>query len=413
MDDTDQLRAAIEAEIGREIIRLVPQWYEADCGPMRYAVPIGKYEATFCNHRAMSATMDAFLQKIAARTRDLQLHYFIDLPGLTEVLLESLVIEWLRLHSTTIDWKKLIKYLGALSCRTHENQPVALNLVIRPGTGVEDVSRPNLQKFFDRLATSSFSYLAVDPELRLMEYGEVEWAQVKKAAANKCHPEFLHPIHSVMEDEDVSAHLTLQGDIVIMNKAGLLAAKRQGKWKVYDVQTFKDSLSYCIGNAFVGTNLFEVLFDLSFKRQGALLIYDPDHAMRDHIFNTESMVADGWRQDKPTSPDTASGQIVIARLTENIAIGARAGSLKRKRRLLEMACVDGAVVFDDHSLLAVGALIESHPSVGNQLGARTTAARSAYLWGGHPIIVSSDGDVTIYFQSKSESAACDAVMHFL
>ena len=65
-----------------------------------------------------------------------------------------------------------------------------------------------------------------------------------------------------------------------------------------------------------------------------------------------------------------------------------------------MACVDGAVVFDDHRLLAIGALIRSHLSVGNQLGARTTAARSAYLWGPHPIKVSSDGDVTLYFKSK-------------
>ena len=78
-----------------------------------------------------------------------------------------------------------------------------------------------------------------------------------------------------------------------------------------------------------------------------------------------------------------------------------------------MACVDGAVVFDDHHLLAVGALIRSHPSVGNQLGARTTAARSAYLWGARPIKVSSDGDVTVYFKSRNGEQECDAVMNFL
>jgi DNA integrity scanning protein DisA with diadenylate cyclase activity len=78
-----------------------------------------------------------------------------------------------------------------------------------------------------------------------------------------------------------------------------------------------------------------------------------------------------------------------------------------------MACIDGAIVFDDHHLLAVGALIESHPSVGNQLGARTTAARSAYLWGAHPIKVSTDGDVSVYFKSRSGDSECDAMMHFL
>ena len=85
----------------------------------------------------------------------------------------------------------------------------------------------------------------------------------------------------------------------------------------------------------------------------------------------------------------------------------------RKRQLIEMACIDGAVVFDDNRLLAVGALIRSHPSVGNQLGARRTAARSSYLWGAHPIEVSSDGDVTVYFKSKNGERECDAVMNFL
>ena len=78
-----------------------------------------------------------------------------------------------------------------------------------------------------------------------------------------------------------------------------------------------------------------------------------------------------------------------------------------------MSGVDGAVVFDDDGLLAVGALIRSHPNVGNQLGARVTAARSAYLWGGRPIKVSSDGDVAVYFKSRNGDDECDAVMNFL
>jgi hypothetical protein len=105
--------------------------------------------------------------------------------------------------------------------------------------------------------------------------------------------------------------------------------------------------------------------------------------------------------------------VLISRLLADTAVGKKAGSLRSKRRLIEMACVDGALVFDDDHLLAVGALIRSHPSVGNQLGARTTAARSAYLWGGHPIKVSSDGDVTVYFSSKHGDNQCEAKIHFL
>ncbi len=340
------------------------------------------------------------------------MEHFIRLPGLIDVLLENFAIEWLRIHSNTIDWVRLIKYLETLARRTYENQPVSVNLLIREGEGTGDITEPGLQKFLDRLASSPFSYLTLDPDLRLIDYGEVDWGQVKTPGSYQFHPEFLQPIHSVMTDRDISAHLTAEGDVVIMNKAGLLAARRRRKWKVYDVRTFKNSLAHCLGNRHVGGNLFEVVFDLSFRRQGALLIYDPEHCMREHILNTESLIASDWIADvEPALQD--SGQALIARLLADTAVGKKAGSLRKKRRLIEMACVDGALIFDDDHLLAVGALIRSHPSVGNQFGARTTAARSAYLWGGHPIKVSSDGDVTVYFTSKDGESQCDSEMQFL
>jgi hypothetical protein len=413
MSPPEVLRAAAEAEIGREIIRLVPHWYEAECGPEPYSIPIVGHTAHFYNHCKLTPHLSAFLARICSRTRELPLDYFVELPGLTAVLLESFAMEWLRLHARTTDWPRLIKYLDAVACRTHENQPVSLNLIIRPGCGIGDISEPRLQKFFDRLASSSFSYLAIDCDLRLIDYGEVEWAQIKSPKSYKFHPEFLHPIFSIMEKGDISAHLTVQGDLVVMNKSGLLAARRKGKWKVYDVRTFKNSLACCLGNGYVGANLFEVVFDLSFRRQGALLVYDPEHRIEERILNAESIVRSDRRSSGGPNRGMSSGQDLVGRSIEDITVGKRAGSLKRKRRLVEMAGVDGAVVFDDDHLLAVGALIRSHPSVGSQYGARTTAARSAYLWGAHPIQVSSDGDVSVYFTSRGEGNECDAVMHFL
>ncbi len=405
--------AGPEAELGHELIDLVPHWYEAECGPEQYSIEIGDYRASFCSHCRLPPALAAFHAKICVRTRELALKYFIELPSLIDVLLESMALEWLRLHAGTINWNKLLKYLESLARRTYENQPVVLNLLIRDGVGSGDITDPRLQKFLDRLASSSFSLLAVDRDLRLIEYGEVSWDQVKDGNSSRFYPDFLHPIHSVLRNGDLSAHLTSQGDLIIMNKAGLLAARRKRKWKLYDVRTFKNSLSYCLGNYAVGVNLFEIIFDLSFRRMGALLIYDPDHRLGERILNSESILYPPWREELDTPPDTFTGQSLIGRSLENIAIGRGVGSLDRKRLLTEMACVDGAVVFDDESILAVGALIRSHPAVGSHLGARTTAARSAYLWGAHPIMISSDGDVTIYFKSTKNDRHCDAEMHFL
>ena len=468
----------IDAEIAAEIVGLVPHWYRAECGPEKYSIKIGQHREFFYNHRKLTPRLEEFLTIVQRRMKDIQLNYFDVFPGLVDVLLESLVLEWLRLHSQRTNWTKLMKYLEELSSRTFENQPVALNLILRQGQGEGDITQTHLQKVFDQLASSPLSFLVVDPDLRFIDYGEVSWSRVTGELSHKFYPELLHPIHCVLEDEDLSAHLTSQGDLIFMNKDGLLAARRKRKWKIYDVRTFKNGLAQCMGKATVGANLFEIVFDLSFARYGSLLIYDPRHQLRDRLLNRQCIVFPGWKDDGKTNGNgngnsngngsvngngnghaangvlvcaassnghavngngssnghladgngrAASGkpsgngspvasiacQDLIARSVMDLGLGEGVAALKRKRRLIELARVDGAVIFDDQHLLAVGAIIKSHPDVGSQLGARTTAAKSAYLWGAHPVKVSSDGDVTIYFKSRKGSESCDAVMHFL
>lgn len=421
MTPLDVLRSATEAEMGREIIRLVPHWYEAECGPEEYSIPIAQYTAHFYNHSKLSSNLGELLAKIRSRTEELPVDRILEYAGATDVIVEGFAADWLRMQSREPDWVKLIKYLETVSRRTSENLPVALTLIVRPGAGIGDITQAHLQKFFDRLAASpyTFTYLAVDADLRLMNYGSVEWSQVNNATSCKFYPEFLHPIHSVMDETDLVAHLTPHGDLVIMNKAGVLAMKRKKKWRIYDVRQFKSSLAYCLGSRDVAANLIEVVFDLSFKRQGALLVYDPQHRVLDHvlnpvsILNPQSIPSAPWKRNGHAVPGRPSGQALIGSSIEDIAIGKKSGSIKKKRQLIELACIDGAIVFDDTNLLAVGALIRTHPDAGSQLGARANAARSAYLWGARPIAVSSDGDVTVHFQSRSRDRQCDAVMNFL
>jgi hypothetical protein len=403
----------LEAEIAAEIIKLVPHWYQACCGPQRYSLTVGEHREYFFNHRKLTPALEEFFGHIQKRLRDLPVHYFETYPSLIDVFLESLAVEWLRLHRPQINWKKLVKYLEVLSLRTFENQPVALNLILRPGEGDGDITRAPLQKVFDQLASSPMTFLVVDPELRFMDYGEVAWSQCNARLAYKFYPEMLHPIHCCLQDGEISAHLTAQGDLVILGREGLLAARRKRKWRVYDVRTFKNSLAQCLGKYDIGASIFEIVFDLSFLRYGALLVYDPEHKLRRHIRNEASILYSGWREKIQQPPVGVTAQDLIRRSVEHLAMGDGVEAMQWKRRLIELARVDGAVVFDDRNLLAVGAIIETHPEAGNQIGARTTAARSAYLWGAHPIKISADGEVTVYFTSRKGSEQCEAVMHFL
>ena len=169
-----------------------------------------------------------------------------------------------------------------------------------------------------------------------MNYGSVEWSHVNNATSCKFYPEFLHPIHSVMDDTDLVAHLTPHGELVIMDKAGILATKRKKKWKIYDVRQFKSSLAYCLGSREVAANLIEVVFDLSFKRQGALLIYDPEHRILEHILNPVSILnpasvaAPPWKRNGHAVPNRPCGQALIGSSIEDIAIGKRTGSIREE-----------------------------------------------------------------------------------
>ena len=320
-------QAVTEEEIGREIIRLVPQWYEAACGPEENSIPVGKSSASFFHHSPLTPNLAALLDKICPRTRELQLERFKDYPGIIDILAESFAVEWLRMFRAETDWVRLINYLETVARRTHENLPVALTLVVRPGTGHGDITHPRLQRFFDRLAASpfTFTYLAVDSDLRLIDYGSVDWSQVNNNTSYNFYPEFLHPIQCAISDDELVGHVTSRGELIIMNKAGVLATKRKRKWKIYDAADFEASLTKCLGHRNVAANLLEVVFDLSFRRQGALLVYDADHCILQRILNSESIVSAGWNHNGHTAHARECGQALIRRSIEDIAIGQTAG----------------------------------------------------------------------------------------
>jgi hypothetical protein len=71
----------------------------------------------------------------------------------------------------------------------------------------------------------------------------------------------------------------------------------------------------------------------------------------------------------------------------------------QRKLLLELATIDGAVLFDGDAVLAFGGILHMHDSARGHLGARTTAAYSAYHWGGVPLMISADGEMTIVFTS--------------
>lgn len=390
------------------VVRLVPHWYQADHGPFRFETKVNGESLHFCTLRNLTPDLRSLWSSIQSNMPGFVEQAVTGTPSVAECLQETVVKRWLTIRDAATAWDKVIGYVRFLLNRTCENLPVAVNLIIDEQTGEHDITEPSLNKFIDQIASSPHTFLRCDRLLRFISYEEIPWSAITDPSSYTFHPEFLHPFHCILKSTPsalFSVHITRNRDAVIMDKEGIVAARRKGEWRIYDVKTFKNSIGDAMKDYSVGANLFGVLFDLSFKRHGALLVSDRQHKVVQHLVNRDCLLENG--------ASSRSAQYCIAAAIEDVAIGGGVGAIRNHRRLLsELASIDGAVIFDDDHVLAVGAVIEPHPDVGSHIGARTTAALSAMHWGGIPAKVSSDGDVTIYFESRGEGASSPATILF-
>jgi hypothetical protein len=397
-----------EQLVMKAIIDSVPQWYECDRGPNTYDLNLNGQIMSFCSQRPLTPDLDRLYHFARARL-DGWMNQLPEIPTPSSIssIKQELALRWLKRIDEDVSWNKLIAYTEELCFRTYENDSVTLNIIITEGQGTEDITSKEIQKILDPMACTSQTYLLVDRNLNFLNYKEILWSTIEDSNDYKFSPEFLQPFKSVLREREYSLHLTRKGDIIIMSSHGLLTVCRKGQWYIYDAATLKNSIVDIIGNYRVGCNLFEIMLDLSYRRHGALLVYDPRHSVLENIVNRDSIIGG----DEPR-PDLA--RQIFSNSVRPIEMGHASHDRRKKRLFLEAACLDGAIVFDAQQVLAFGAMIGSHPDTGSHLGARTTAARSAYLWGGRPIKISADGDISVLFSSMdADLNSSDATLNFL
>ncbi len=399
-----------EKEAIEIVIDLVPNWYLAECGPVGHQIELGSTSVKFYTHRTPTPELKSLLDEIKISLPSLfEQTKNLPKPTATEIIQEHFALSWLNNSNSNINWEELLEYASIVSLRTYENQNVTFNYVIGKGSGTVKVTFPELQKFLDPLSTSVFTFVRIDAELHFIDFEEIKWSEVKDTENYKFNPEFLQPIKSKLEKDEFSIHLTNRGDIIIMNISGLLAAKRKKRWKLYDVFTLKNFFvdNMAQGTYRIGANMFEIIWDLSFKRHGALLVYDPNKDVINHVVNKGSVLYEKLSENQDLARSMLSSTL------KGIPMASPTYSLRKKRLLLEIASLDGAVIFSNSDILAFGAMIETNEIAGKEAGARSTAARSAFYWGGFPIKISSDGEITLYFKSRSKRGECIATTEFL
>ena len=392
----------------RAILESVPDWYRATTGPDLHEIRSAEGSYSFYSFIPHGVMHEQLLDYINLEVDE----WAADMPSpptrsYLAVVREKIALHWLRLHEPTIAWNRLFSYVDVLSYRTHENRPVSRNLIIRPGTeGSVLVDEPGLQPVMDPLAGGPQTYLLLDRGGRYVDYEEALYCAIEDEG-RKPYPEFLQPLQSQLGPDDYSLHLTVRRDVIVLGYGGMLAARRRGGWHVYDAERLQQDVYTSFGDNRLTANLFGVMLDLSYRGRGALLVYDPAGRVLEEVINANEAVISG------PAPRGDEGRRMLAQAVKGIDMADSALARRKHNLFLEIASLDGAVLFDDDGVLAFGAMIRSNPHVQGYFGARTTAMHSAYLWGGRPIKVSTDGQIVIPFRSRGPAGTCEAELAFL
>lgn len=310
----------------------------------------------------------------------------------------EIATKWLEIKTSISqrEWGKILDHIGKMQNRTYENLPIVKNIIIDPeATGYLYFSEASEMKLIDVMGGSNYVYFIADKEFRIADYKEVSWNEISDKPDYSSVPNFLRPFTSVMKAGQVGIALTRTGDVIVYNEEPfnhdqMIISIRKGDITVYQGNMVKNLFRDVLKAAYnVACNLFDICWDISYRRHGALIVLALDDDYERHIVNRESILghseAMGIRKH-------------LAAAIERISLLNR-GQIAGRNTFLELSSVDGAVILEPQTgqVKAFGSIIETAASVHGISGARTTAAESAVSYENmQPIKISSDGDITLY-----------------
>ncbi len=383
-------------ELFELIVDTVPQWFISE-NEATYKIKINLNGEEYYISAFRNATPELYswLDKCSSLSSDLVMKNNTYSKFTDKQLIQSkLVLEWLKINNYEGEWDRIFDYSREMDCRTYENSTIGFTFIYDANSeGSIDIIANENQKIIDVLAETHNTYFKLGKGWRFIDYNYVKASELKTVTDYKLLPEFLFPYQSVLKQGQCAITKTKRGDLIIYDIYGLIASNRKGQWKIYEPRALKNTLVDLLPGYYIGCNLFEVVFDLSYRRHGALILFDLEDNYKDVISNSTSLL-DGTG---------SSLHNALSNRLKEINVNKADNKIVSKQLLLELASVDGALVFSNNgSLLAFGAIIKTHLNAKGEIGARSTAALSAHYYGMRAFKISSDGEIVMYYDIVDE-----------
>jgi len=395
-----------KSSISRLIFDTIPQIYEAESGPYQVNLGIAGDDSVLFSTMALSDDLKSYLAQAANIWEDIRPLTDGEVTQVIERdwVQQKFAVAWLESRTGISNWAFIIDYFRRLSQRTTENRQLSKTIVIEAGervNGSASLADETFLKVFDWLGSTPMTYFRVDEWLGIKALEAVSLTDIKDLKGYRFYPDRLHPIISSLKDEkSVVVHLSEDGAFLIADRDGVIAAKRRGEsWTIYDRDHLIESVAEVMKSQLervqasedptcVACSLFQILFDISIKRHGGLIVLD-------HPNNLSKYVVKGIERDTH-SP--------LNHIFTHSPFNGLEFTIPEVRKLVELSSVDGALILDlQGNLVQVGSMVVSHPAALNHFGTRDAAGFSAARFGATSFKISADGKITMFFMLPSRS----------
>jgi hypothetical protein len=301
-------------------------------------------------------------------------------------------------HKLAMPVLKVLASLHTLSEQTYENKALVFGCLLDPE--LEDAASETVfpepylaAKKYKAMSDGFRTAYYVSRNGRVADFVDLDALKGGDRHRQNYYPDWAQPMADASRAGVCGIALTRQGDILVFDEGALRLTYRFGRWRYWNhahvVNLLRDRARaqrvprQIVGNV-VGS-IYRAALDISFRRSGGLFVILHNKAQVREIVQSGDAVDDPDRSQADAEFDVIVKKHKMQSLPRPLAV--------------ELASLDGAVVLaNSGEILAYGAVLQPKNSgrLHGSEGSRTKAAIGASNYG-LAIKVSSDGDITVYF----------------
>jgi len=305
--------------------------------------------------------------------------------------------EWLSISTKNegIAWATIVQAIDELCVHNNENNGKTFNIVVKKAD-TSNISLHDFLKKYKKLTLSDSVYFSINTNMNIIEFNMIE-GSYKHQNNRSLLAEKLESFIQITRKQDVyfSIHVLDNGDIVIANKKGIVAAKRDNQWRIYILKALKDFYKerfvtlYDKKYSIFGQQILHIAMKLSYRRKGAILIFDSKEST---VFG--KTYSKNFNQER---------QKILDELLGNLFVKTKTGSVKINKEdvFMDIASQDGAMICSETKMIASNTfLIGDDNGTIEVQGARELAANIAFRSNEEKTIIikiSEDGKMKVFF----------------